>query len=117
VIENSSGPAIHFSRKTDGWIMTQPSSSKTDQAKIENLLQITRTKSIRRFEAPQDLTDFGLNPAQAVVTLNQTRIEMGTLHPMNKRRYLRIGNMIHLTNDRFSHLMQGTAKYFTKQAN
>jgi hypothetical protein len=84
-----------------------------NQTKIEGLLEITQTKSIRRFEAPPDLAEFGLSPPQAILTLNKTRIEMGTLHPMNKRRYMRIGNLIHLINDRFPHHSQATAESFT----
>jgi hypothetical protein len=110
IIENGSGPAVHLERKTDGWTLTQPSTEKADQAKVEKLLQITQGVSIRRFEAPQDLTEFGLSPPQATITLNQTRIEMGVLHPINQRRYIRVGNTVHLTNDLFYHLLQRAPK-------
>ncbi len=112
VIENSSGHTLRLERKADGWMMTQPSRAKANDAIIENLLQITQTRSIRSFKVPQDLTEFGLNPPHAVLTLNQTRIEVGTLHPMNQRRYLLTGNLIHLTNDRFAHLLKAEPHFF-----
>jgi hypothetical protein len=40
---------------------------------------------------------------------------MGTLHPMNQRRYIRAGNLIHLTNDRFYHLLQAPEKTLLQQ--
>lgn len=115
VIENGSDPAIHIERNADKWMITQPSKAQADNAKIEKLLQITQSNSIRRFTAPPDLTDFGLNPPQAILTLNQASIEMGTLHPMNQRRYVRVGNLIHLTNDRFYHLLQSAPQSLTSQ--
>jgi hypothetical protein len=111
-IENNSGPTIRLELEANGWVMTQPSRAEANQSRIEDLLGITLTKSIRRFEAPQDLSEFGLNPPQAVLTLNQTRIEMGALHPMNKRRYMRVRNLIHLINDRFPHHLLATANSF-----
>lgn len=115
VIESGSSPAIRFEHRADGWFITQPSEAKADQGKIETLLQISQSTSIRRFTAPQKLAEFGLNPPQAVITLNQTRIEMGILHPMNQRRYIRVGNLIHLTNDRFYHLLQAPEKSLLPQ--
>ncbi len=111
-IENHSGPGIRLERTADGWEMTQPSKAKVDDTKIEYLLGITQAKSIRRFAAPQDLKEYGLNPPLAVLILNQTRIEMGELHPMNQRRYMHVGNQIHLINDRFPHLLQAPADYY-----
>lgn len=110
VIDNGSGPAIRFELQADGWIMTQPAKATADQTKIEKLLQITQSTSFRRFTAPEKLVEFGLNPPQATLTLNQTRLDMGTLHPINQRRYIRVGNLVHLTNDRFYHLLQSAPK-------
>jgi hypothetical protein len=115
VIENGTASVFHFEREAEGWVMTQPSRTMADQSKIEKLLQICQSISIRRFTAPQELTEFGLNPPQAVLTLNQTRIEMGTLHPINQRRYIRVGNLIHLTNDLFFHLLQAPEQTLVQQ--
>lgn len=112
VIEDSKGSIIRLEHKANGWMMTQPSMEKADDDMVNRLLEITQSNSIRRFKATQELTQYGLNPPQAVLTLNKTRIEMGTLHPMNQRRYMRVGNMIHLINDRFPHLLQATAKSY-----
>lgn len=111
-IENHSGPAIRLERTSSGWMMQQPSAAKANDARIADLLAITEARGIRSFKAPSDLTEFGLNPPQAVLTLNRTRIEMGTLHPINQRRYMRVGDQIHLINDRFPHLLQAAPDYY-----
>jgi Domain of unknown function (DUF4340) len=111
-IQNSKGPAIHLERKDGSWMMIKPSEGRANNSKIDSLLKITQAVSISRFKAPTDLTEYGLNPPQAVMTINQTRIEMGTTSPINQRRYLRVGDQIHLINDRFPHQLQAKAKYF-----
>jgi len=80
------------------------------------LLQIVNTASIARFPAPlQRLSEFGLEPPQAILQLNDTRIEIGGTNPMNHRRYLRIEDQIHLINDRFpQHLMAAVEKYISR---
>ncbi len=112
VIENSKESVIRLERKANGWILTQPSAAKADDDMVNRLLEIAQSNSIRRFKPTQDLAQYGLNPPQAVLTLNKTRIEMGGLHPMNQRRYVRTGNLIHLINDRFPHLLQATANSY-----
>jgi hypothetical protein len=114
MLENSNGPSIRIERSANGWEMIQPSRAKVNQTQIDYLLGITQAKSLRRFEAPQELKEYGLSPPLAVLTLNQTRIEMGSLHPMNQRRYMHVGNTIHLINDRFPHLLQAPADYYTQ---
>lgn len=111
-IESGKGSLIRLERMNSGWMMTQPSKARADDTKINRLLEITLAISIRKFKPQQEMTQYGLNPPQAVLTLNKTRIEMGSLHPMNQRRYMRVGNMIHLINDRFSHLLQASAKSY-----
>lgn len=111
-IESGKGSLIRLERMNSGWMMTQPSKARADDTKINRLLEITLAISIRKFKPQQEMTQYGLNPPQAVLTLNKTRIEMGSLHPINQRRYMRVGNMIHLINDRFSHLLQASAKSY-----
>ncbi len=112
-IQNSNGADIRLERKEGIWMMTKPSEAKANSARIDGLLQIAQAVSISRFQAPDDLSEYGLNPPQAVLTINQTRIEMGTANPINHRRYLHVGNEIHLINDRFPHFLQAHADFFT----
>ncbi len=115
-LNNNSGQTIRLERETTGWMMTIPSTAKANDTMVNNLLEIAGTKSIRRFKAPDDLTEFGLNPPNAILILNHTRIEMGAIHPMNQRRYMRVGNIIHLINDRFPHLLRAAPQsYITPQ--
>ncbi len=111
-IQNSNGADIHLERKEGTWMMTEPSKAKANSARIDGLLKIAQAVSISRFPAPDDLSEYGLNPPQAVLTINQTKIEMGTTNPISHRRYLHVGNKIHLINDRFPHFLQAHADFF-----
>ncbi len=112
-IANGGNPSIRLERTATGWMMTEPSSGKADDALIRKILEIANTRSTSRFQAPDNLVDFGLDPPLTTLTINQTRIELGALHPMNQRRYVRIGNSIHLINDRFFHLLQAPPENYT----
>ena len=111
-IQNSNAADIRLEYQDGTWMMTKPAQARANRARIEGLLQITQAVSISRFKVPDDLSEYGLNPPQAVLTLNQTRIEMGTTNPITHRRYLRVGDEIHLINDRFPHFLQARADFF-----
>lgn len=111
-IQNSNGPTIRLERKDGTWMLTKPQEGKASGSRVEELLKITQARSTSRFQAPADLTEYGLNPSQAVLTLNQTRIEMGLTNPITQRRYLLVGKEIHLINDLYPHYLQAPADYF-----
>ncbi len=111
-LNNNTGPGLALERRHGVWMMTSPYKVPGKGSRIERLLEITRSISLSRFQTPQNLTEYGLATPQATLTLNQTRIEMGSTHPMNQRRYLRVGDQIHLINDRFPHHLQARAEDF-----
>lgn len=111
-LENQNGSGIRLEHKGDDWAMDRPYKVAGNGNRIGRLLEITRSRSFSRFQAPHNLTEYGLTPPLAILTLNQTRIEVGTTHPMNHRRYLRIGDQIHLIKDRFIHHLQAAAEDF-----
>lgn len=111
-LEHRNGPGLRMERKTDGWAMVRPYQVSANGNRIQRLLEITRSSSISRFPIPQDLTEYGLTQPLAVLSLNRTRIEVGTTNPINWHRYLRIGDRIHLIKDRFIHHLQAKAVDF-----
>ncbi|MCP3672386.1 MAG: DUF4340 domain-containing protein [Gammaproteobacteria bacterium] len=111
-LNNNTGPSLVLERRHGVWMMTSPYQAPGKNSRIQRLLEITRSISLSHFQTPQDLSGYGLAPPQATLTLNQTRIEMGSTHPMNQRRYLRVGDQIHLINDRFPHHLQARAEDF-----
>ncbi len=101
-------------RKGDaGWEMTAPYRVAANAPRIELLLGIADAKSLARFPLPGDrLAEFGLNPPLATLELDQTRIEVGGTEPLQHRRYLRIGDTLHLIADRFpQHLLAAPEEF------
>lgn len=96
-----------------GWEMAVPYRVAANAPRIELLLGITAAKSLRQFPLPDDrLAEFGLNPPLATLELDQTRIEVGGTDPLQHRRYLRIGDTLHLINDRFpQHLLAAPGEF------
>jgi hypothetical protein len=111
-LEHRDGPGIRLERRAGGWEMLGPYQARGNGDRIRRLLEMVRSNSFSRFPAPADVAEYGLSPPLAIITLDQTRIEVGTTHPMNQHRYLRIGDQVHLIKDRFIHHLQARAEGF-----
>ncbi len=104
---------FELTRQGDGWAMTRPYQTIANGVRIGQLLPMVSTPSIKQFPAPQErLQEFGLKEPQAVLWLNDLQIQMGGTNPIHHRRYLRIGDTIHLIADRFPHHLLSTAEGF-----
>jgi hypothetical protein len=100
-----------------GWEMTTPYRVAANTPRIELLLGIAAAKSLGQFPLPGDrLAEFGLDPPLATLELDQTRIEVGGTDPLQHRRYLRIGDTLHLINDRFPQHLLATPEEFIDPA-
>lgn len=106
------GVEIILQRTPGGWQMAAPQAAPANPAQVEALLAIATAYSLERFPTPPELAQFGLAPPSAVVELDRTRIEVGGTQPVSHQRYLRIGDQIHLINDRFPHLLQASAERY-----
>lgn len=108
---------ILLQRATDGWRMEKPQEAPADGAQVEALLAIAAAYSLERIPAPADrLAEFGLAPPSVTLDLDQLRIEVGGTQPVSHQRYLRIGDTIHLINDRFPLLLQAPAERYLRGA-
>lgn len=111
-ITNHNGTFVLVRNGTQ-WQMTEPYEITANTPRINMLLDIVSTASVESFPAPPDrLTEFGLNEPEASIQLNDTELFLGSVHPYNRRRYIRIGNTIHLINDRFPHHLLARAEAF-----
>ncbi len=111
-ISNHRGEFL-LERRATGWVMSQPYNVAANEFLIHKLLQITQADSLERFPVPTGrLVEFGLEPPQAVLDLGPVHMEMGGTDPINHRRYLRIGDTLHLIQDRFPHHLLAGAEAF-----
>jgi hypothetical protein len=111
-IRNSSGEFL-LQRQASGWHMSHPYKVAANDFLVDRLLEIADADSLQRFPAPAEgLAEFGLEPPQAILELDSTRIQMGSTNPINHHRYLRIGDNVHLIQDRFPHHLLAAAAAF-----
>ena len=100
-------------RRGGDWQMTAPHATEANAERIANLLEILSTPSYQRFPLPEvDLAEFGLQPPAASIRIDRLTLELGEIHPYNQRRYLRIGDRLHLIKDRFPHHFLARAEAF-----
>jgi hypothetical protein len=118
-IERVNGPTIELEREKEGqWRMTDPLQIGVNDYQINGLLSITNATSLASFTAaPDALKQYGLDSPDATLTLNgTTRIEFGNSTPIDMRRYVRIGNNIHLITDNYYYHLIGTPTSYASDA-
>ena len=116
-LERLGRPEIILQRQGAGWRMTAPQNLPADKTQVEALLAIATAYSLERFSTPPErLAQFGLAPPRAVLELDRIRIEVGDTQPVSHQRYLRIGDRIHLINDRFPHLLEAPPERYLPRA-
>jgi len=111
-IANHTGPEFTLEQRGGTWIMIRPYQAPGNSSRIQRLLEIATSTSASHFQAPGDLSRFGLAAPKAVLHLNQVRIGFGATHPMTQRRYLHVADQVHLIKDRFIHHLQARAEEF-----
>jgi hypothetical protein len=105
------GETLTLEKRKGSWQMIKPHDTKANEPKIERLLKIANTASTEHFPLPDgDRAQFGLDPPMAELRLDDTRLEIGGTHPIDHRRYVLVGDTVHLINDHFAHHLLAPAK-------
>jgi hypothetical protein len=103
---NGAGSEIRLTRQGAGWQMLTPYDLPADDQRIDQLLALAVTPSHARFDEPAArMAEFGLAPPKAVVWLDQVEVRFGGPHPLEELRFVASGGQIHLTEERFFHLL------------
>lgn len=112
-IANHNGPAFLLERRDREWWMSEPHQVAANTPRIEILLDIASTPSFEHFALPRErLDEFELLTPKAELQLDDTTLIFGGTHPYNYRRYVRIGDTLHLINDHFPHHFLALAEDF-----
>ncbi|MEN8179061.1 MAG: hypothetical protein ABFS39_10620 [Pseudomonadota bacterium] len=111
-ITDRSGGEILLTRQNGAWMLGETSA---DAERIEQLLGICSTPSLKHFPAPQgDLQQFGLAPPAILLRLNDLELAFGSNDPLNGWRYVQITDRIHLIGDGFHHHLSAASSEFIK---
>ncbi len=96
-IERRDQPAFTLEKQADVWRIA-PQGWMADGARLKVLLDLAQEKSVQRLPA-DPLARYGLEKPALVVTFNDTRIVFGDTDPIQNRRYVMVGDRVHLIAD------------------
>jgi hypothetical protein len=102
-IERNGEPAIRLQRTGEGWRMQAPYAVDADAARIDQLVRIAATPVYRSLPETALADHLGLAPERVRLTLDGLALRFGDTDPIDQRRYVAIGDRIHLINDGFQH--------------
>jgi hypothetical protein len=97
------GAAFALVRDGEDWFIEQPR-LRAQPFRVETLLELPGATSAAQFTLADNKDNaFGVDPPQARVRFDDTEIAFGLTNPVGLRRYVRVGDAVHLIDDRFYH--------------
>lgn len=118
LIERSGQKSVELQRDNQGkWRLLQPLDIAASDFRISSLLRITEQKSLGDYPADaKRLTRFGLDKPRVTLTLNKTtKVTFGNSTPLDQRRYVQLGDRIHLISDSLYYHLIGRYTTFIRQ--
>jgi len=118
LIERGEQKTVELSRDKQGkWQLVQPLKISASDFRISSLLRITEQKSLGDYPADKErLSRFGLDKPRVTLTLNgNTKVTFGNSTPLDQRRYVQVGNKIHLISDTLYYHLIGRYTTFIRQ--
>ncbi len=118
-LERQDQTTVALSRNERGdWQLTAPLAIAAGDYRLSSLLRITEQKSLGSYPADSEhLARFGLAKPRIVLTLNDSlRIAFGTNTPLDQRRYVQVGDQVHLISDTlYYHLIGSYTTYIRRE--
>ena len=109
-------PSVRLERRDDGWQMLEPFATAANAAPIDRLLPITKARVQRTLPAAAlDLAGVGLEPALVRLQLDDLELRFGRTEPIAAQRYVQIGDMVHLIDDRHLPQLLATAEDYVSK--
>jgi len=115
-IQRAGHPVIDLVRTAGGWQMESPYAVAANEAKVDQLVQIASTPVFRSLPESARPDRLGLAPAHVRLTLDGLTLRFGDTDPIGHRRYVAIGDRIHLIDDGFQyHLLAPATDYVSRR--
>jgi len=108
---------IVLAKKDGHWWVSAPFSAPANDFRVRQLLEIAKAASDASYPLkPEELAKFELDKPIASLTVGDAVLVFGGADPINMRRYVRIGDALHLVRDDFSrHLTAQATDYVDKK--
>lgn len=116
-IERQGQETVALARDAHGdWRLTEPLAIGASAFRIGSLLRITEQKSLGSFPAePERLAGYGLEAPRVTLTLNdKMTVAFGDNTPLDQRRYVRLGDRVHLVSDTLYYHLIGAYTTFIR---
>ncbi len=95
-------------RRGAEWWLAEPFTARADRARVDAAIGLARARSEARYSASAvDARQAGLDEPALVLRIDDTTLELGGTEPLHGRRFVRVGDSVHLIVDRYSYLLQG----------
>jgi len=100
----------------NSWSIERQPSLPAENFQINALTRLAEQTAVRSYPAAQlDLSRLALDPPYATVTLNDIRIDFGSLEPLEGLRYVRVADQVHLISDMYQHLIEADFSQFVRR--
>lgn len=101
---------IVFEKKDGHWRLTAPFQAPANEIRVRQLIDIAKSESDADYPVkPEELAKFELDQPKATLTLGNATLVFGGSDPINMRRYVQVGDTLHLVNDDFFHHLTASA--------
>ncbi|MGD2073535.1 MAG: DUF4340 domain-containing protein [Gammaproteobacteria bacterium] len=116
-IERAGRDALILSRSdARGWRIEHQPPLPADTLRVDALARLATQEPVRSYLAAElELSRLALDPPQATVLLNDTRLDFGGTEPLEGLRYVRAGARVYLIPDAYQHLIEAGFTGFVRR--
>ncbi len=116
-IERVNHDTLKFDKQDEHWRITQPLNLPANDFRVTSVARVVQATSFGHFAvAGRDLKQYELDAPSIRLHVADQVIEFGGINPLDKRRYVRVGDTIHLTSDDSYYRLSGDAHGFVSTA-
>jgi hypothetical protein len=106
-------PTVKLVRRHNNWRMIAPVKAPADSARITTLLgDLDEASAVQYPAAKKKLSKYGLKPPKLTLWINGKTLLFGATDPLHHRRYIKVGDTIHLVNDSLYYRLTGDPMQF-----
>ncbi len=110
VLDRPGEPEMRLARTPQGWRMQAPYEVTADARRVDQLVRIAATMVHRTLPNAPETGRLGTDPGQVRLTLDGLELRVGDTDPVGERRYVAIGDRVHLIDDGFQHHLLAAAE-------
>lgn len=104
---------IYLEKKHNAWRLKRPYNTATNQFRMDTLLRLIETIPQSTYPL-KNTAQYGLNEPKLEVEFNNgesnpVTIKFGDSEPIKMRRYIAVGNKLHITNDTYFYALNSIA--------